>query len=83
MNKIINTLKNDVVIGLIFVSSWIRWLVRIELNSLNTHKMIGEWIYFNKAWTVLLSDVTLITEMKLLINIFFENNNILSMIGYN
>lgn len=41
MNKIISTLKNDIVIGLIFVSSWIRWHVRIELNSLNTHKMIG------------------------------------------
>lgn len=45
MNRIINTLKNDVVIGLIFVSSWIRWHVRIELNSMNTHNMtVNEFI---------------------------------------
>lgn len=41
MNRIINMFKNDVVIGLIFVLSWIRWFVRIELNLLNIYKMIG------------------------------------------
>lgn len=45
MNRIINTFKNDVVIGLIFVLSWIRWYVRIELNLMNIYNMtVNEFI---------------------------------------